>query len=82
MLAVEALGQLPEERCHDPLELRGLRQLQYLLQLAKEQDLLLAVGHWPVLEQGPHDRLCQLRVLLHKLRSRVGKGRVSPVMQL
>jgi len=47
-----------------------LCELQDLLQLADEEDLLLAVGERPELEQRPQHRLRQLRVLLHELRAR------------
>ena len=70
VLAVEAPGQLPEERQHDLLELGRLRELQDLLELPQEQHLLLAVGHRPELEHRLEHRVGQLAVLLHKLRGR------------
>ena len=44
-----------------------LGEFQDLFQLADEEDLLLAVGEGPELEQRPQHRLRQLRVLLHEL---------------
>ena len=44
-----------------------LGHLQDLLQLANEEDLLLAVGDRPVLQQRLEHRLRQLGILLHKL---------------
>mmetsp|Transcript_12392 Transcript_12392/g.30426 ORF Transcript_12392/g.30426 Transcript_12392/m.30426 type:complete len:213 (-) Transcript_12392:637-1275(-) len=67
MLTVEALGQLLEEGLHDFLELLCLCQLEDLLELAQEQDLLLAVCDWPVLEQRLEHWFCELGVLLHEL---------------
>mmetsp|Transcript_36934 Transcript_36934/g.82122 ORF Transcript_36934/g.82122 Transcript_36934/m.82122 type:complete len:213 (+) Transcript_36934:1576-2214(+) len=67
MLAIQALGQLLEKWHHNLLELRCLRELQDLLQLAQEQDFLLAVGHRPELQQSLKHWVRQLAVLLNKL---------------
>ena len=52
--AGDALGQLSEQRLHDLDELRGLDDVQDLLQLIEEHHLLGTVGLGPVLEQSSH----------------------------
>ena len=54
MGAGDTLGQLTEQRLHDLDELRGLDDVQDLLQLVEEHHLLGAVGLGPVLEQRRH----------------------------
>lgn len=73
MRAIEAAGDLLEQRNHTLLELCGLRGLQYLLQLPEEQQLLLAVGHRPILQQPSDHSVRKLAVLLHELRCAVGE---------
>ncbi|KAK2630911.1 hypothetical protein EUGRSUZ_L03724 [Eucalyptus grandis] len=68
MRAIEAPSNLPEQWNHTPLEFSGLGSLQHFFQFSKEENLLLAVGQGPVLQQTPYNCICQLIIFLHKLR--------------
>lgn len=72
----DALSQLPEERIHDLLELGGLDDVEYLLELVEEHDLLRRVRLRPELEKILNDRLRERGVLLQKLDDAVGELRV------
>jgi len=47
--ALDALGELPEQRLHDIHELGLLRDLEHLLKLVHEEHLLAAVSDGPEL---------------------------------
>ena len=71
VLAVDAFRQLLEQRYHDLLELDGIDDVQYLLDLIEVHDLLRAIDLRPEPQQTQHHILRERRVLFQELHHAV-----------